>query len=49
MTSRVGRLRGARAPAPRRAGAFALAALVCLAATVIPLRIALRKMEEFEF
>ena len=30
-------------------GSFALAAVVCLAATVIPLRIALRKMEEFEF
>jgi len=34
---------------PLLVGAFALAALVCLAATVIPLKIALRKMEEFEF
>jgi ABC-2 type transport system permease protein len=34
---------------PLMVGAFVLAALVCLAATVIPLRIALRKMEEFEF
>ncbi len=34
---------------PLMAGAFALAALVCLTATVVPLRIALRKMEEFEF
>jgi ABC-2 type transport system permease protein len=34
---------------PVMVGAFALAALVCVAATVIPLRIALRKMEEFEF
>ncbi len=30
-------------------GSFALAGLVCLAATVIPLRVALRRMEEFEF
>ena len=29
--------------------AFGLAAAVCLAATVIPLRIALRKMESYEF
>jgi ABC-2 type transport system permease protein len=34
---------------PLMVGAFALAAAVCLAATVIPLRIALRKLEEFEF
>ena len=34
---------------PVMVGAFALAAAVCLGATVIPLRIALRKMEEFEF
>jgi ABC-2 type transport system permease protein len=34
---------------PVMVGAFVLAALVCVAATVIPLRIALRKMEEFEF
>jgi hypothetical protein len=30
-------------------GAFVLAAAVCIGATVIPLKIALRKMEEFEF
>jgi ABC-2 type transport system permease protein len=30
-------------------GAFALVALVCGAATVVPLRIGLRRMEEFEF
>jgi hypothetical protein len=30
-------------------GSFALAAGVCIAATIVPLRIALRKMEEFEF
>ncbi len=34
---------------PLMLGAFGLAALVCLAATVIPLRIALRRMEAFEF
>jgi ABC-2 type transport system permease protein len=34
---------------PLMVGAFALAAAVCIAATVIPLKIALRKMEEFEF
>jgi ABC-2 type transport system permease protein len=34
---------------PLMGGAFALAAAVCIAATVFPLRIALRKMEEFEF
>jgi ABC-2 type transport system permease protein len=34
---------------PVMVGAFALAAAVCVAATVIPLKIALRKMEEFEF
>jgi ABC-2 type transport system permease protein len=34
---------------PLMVGAFLLAAAVCVAATVIPLRIALRKMEEFEF
>jgi ABC-2 type transport system permease protein len=31
------------------AGAFTVAALVCAAATVIPLRVGLRKMESFEF
>jgi hypothetical protein len=30
-------------------GSFALAAAVCLAATVVPLRLALRKMESYEF
>jgi ABC-2 type transport system permease protein len=30
-------------------GAFALAAAVCAAATVLPLRVGLRKMEQFEF
>ena len=34
---------------PLMVGSFAAAAGVCLAATVIPLKIALRKMEEFEF
>jgi len=34
---------------PVLVGAFALAGLVCVAATIIPLRLALRKMEEFEF
>lgn len=34
---------------PVMVGAFVLAAAVCIAATVIPLKIALRKMEEFEF
>ena len=34
---------------PLMVGSFALAAAVCLAATVNPLRIALRRMEEFEF
>jgi len=34
---------------PLMVGSFALAALVCLAATVLPLRIALRRMEEYEF
>ena len=30
-------------------GCFAVAALLCVAATVIPLRVGLRKMESFEF
>lgn len=34
---------------PVMVGAFALAAAVCVAATVIPLKVALRKMEEYEF
>ena len=34
---------------PVMVGAFVLAGAVCIAATVIPLKIALRKMEEFEF
>ncbi len=34
---------------PLMVGSFALAAAVCIAATIVPLRIALRKMEEFEF
>jgi len=34
---------------PALVGAFALAAAVCLAATVLPLRVALRRMEEYEF
>jgi len=34
---------------PLMIGAFGLAAAVCIGATVIPLKIALRKMEEFEF
>jgi ABC-2 type transport system permease protein len=34
---------------PLMVGSFALAALVCVAATVIPLRIALRKLESYEF
>lgn len=34
---------------PLMVGSFALAAAVCLAATVWPLRIALRRMEEYEF
>jgi ABC-2 type transport system permease protein len=34
---------------PLMVGAFALAAAVCLAATVIPLKLALRKMESYEF
>ena len=34
---------------PLMVGSFALAAGVCIAATIVPLRIALRKMEEFEF
>jgi len=34
---------------PVMVGAFALAAVVCLAATVIPLRVARRKLEEYEF
>ncbi len=34
---------------PLMIGSFGLAAAVCLAATVIPLRVALRRMEEFEF
>ncbi len=34
---------------PVMVGAFALAAAVCLAATVIPLRVALRKLREYEF
>lgn len=34
---------------PLMVGAFLLAAAVCLTATVVPLKVALRKMEEFEF
>ena len=34
---------------PLMVGSFALAAGGCIAATIVPLRIALRKMEEFEF
>ncbi len=34
---------------PLMVGSFALAAAVCLAATVVPLRLALRKMESYEF
>ena len=34
---------------PLMVGAFSLAALVCIAATVIPLRIARRKLESYEF
>ncbi len=34
---------------PLMVGSFALAAGVCIAATIVPLRIALRKIEEFEF
>jgi len=34
---------------PVMVGAFALAAAVCVAATVIPLRVALRKLESYEF
>ncbi len=34
---------------PLMVGAFALAAAVCLGATVIPLRIALRRIEDYEF
>jgi hypothetical protein len=34
---------------PVMVGAFALALFVCLAATVVPLKVALRKMEEYEF
>ncbi len=34
---------------PLMVGAFVLAAAVCIAATVVPLRIALRRMEAFEF
>ena len=34
---------------PLMVGSFALAAGVCIAATIVPLRIALRRMEEFEF
>ncbi len=34
---------------PYMVGAFTVAALVCAAATVIPLRVGLRKMESFEF
>jgi hypothetical protein len=34
---------------PLMVGAFALAAAVCIACTVIPLRLALRKMESYEF
>jgi hypothetical protein len=30
-------------------GAFALVIAVCVGATVVPLRIALRKIEQFEF
>jgi ABC-2 type transport system permease protein len=34
---------------PVMVGSFALALFVCLACTVIPLKVALRKMEEYEF
>ncbi len=34
---------------PWMVGAFLLAAGVCVAATVIPLRVALKKIEQFEF
>lgn len=34
---------------PVMIGAFALALFVCLACTVVPLKVALRKMEEYEF
>jgi ABC-2 type transport system permease protein len=34
---------------PLMIGAFVAAAAVCVAATILPLRIALRRMEEFEF
>jgi ABC-2 type transport system permease protein len=34
---------------PLMVGAFALTAAVCLGATVVPLRLALRRMERFEF
>jgi ABC-2 type transport system permease protein len=34
---------------PVMAGSFALVAAVCLAATVVPLKVALKKLEEFEF
>jgi ABC-2 type transport system permease protein len=34
---------------PLMVGSFALAAGVCIAATIVPLKIALRRMEEFEF
>lgn len=34
---------------PQMIGAFGLVVLVCAAATVIPLKVGLRKMEEFEF
>jgi ABC-2 type transport system permease protein len=34
---------------PLMVGSFALAAAVCLAATVVPLKLALRKMESYEF
>lgn len=34
---------------PVMAGAFVLAAAVCVACTVVPLKVGLRRMEEFEF
>ena len=33
----------------RMVGAFAVAAGICAAATVVPLRVGLQKMESFEF
>jgi ABC-2 type transport system permease protein len=34
---------------PLMVGSFALAAAVCLAATIVPLKVALRRIEEYEF